>query len=79
MSLTDEDFRTMHIGRHWPPSYRAGGARTIEDDCPCPIEPCGHIQHDKIHPNCPQHAMSAGKTIRSNHLAKHCPGEKSPS
>lgn len=78
MRFTDEDYRTMHIGRHWPPSYRVGGPETIEDECPCPVEPCGLVAHHKIDPDCPQHAMSAAKTIRSNHLAKDCPGEKRP-
>lgn len=76
VKLTDEDFRTMHIGRHWPVSYSHGKGETIEDQCPCPTEPCGHIAHDKIDPDCPQHAMSAAKTMRSNHLAKDCPGER---
>lgn len=64
----------MHIGRHWPSIYRLPGATTIEDECPCPVEPCGHVAHDKIDPDCPQHALDAMKTMRSRHSPEECPG-----
>lgn len=66
-----------HVGRHWPSSYteRSKGL-TIEDECPCPVEPCGLIDHDKIDPDCPQHSLMAGKTTRASHRAEDCPGKR---
>lgn len=64
----------MHIGRHWPDSYRKPGAETIEESCPCPTERCGLVDSDKIDPDCDQHPLSAGKTMRASHTAEDCPG-----
>jgi hypothetical protein len=58
-----------HIGRSWT------GSR-LEDECPCPQEPCGLIAVSKIDPECPQHAMSAAMTTRQNHYADACPGRR---
>jgi len=52
------------------------GIKTLEDECPCPVEPCGLIDHDKIDPECPQHAMTAAKTFRASHPAEDCPGAR---
>jgi hypothetical protein len=62
-----------HIGRHWSAAYRGTG-KTIEDQCPCPVEPCGLIDAAKVDPHCPQHSMGAARTIRSSHPANMCPG-----
>lgn len=75
MSFTDEQYRTMHIGRHWSPAYSDPNFKTIEDECPCPTEDCGHVARDKIDPECPQHGREAMKTLRSGHLASDCPGK----
>lgn len=68
----------LHIGRHWSAIYEHGASNsmdqhaTIEEECPCPVEPCGLIDSDKVDPDCPQH--SGFKTLRSMHDAKDCPG-----
>jgi hypothetical protein len=76
--FTSEDFATMHVGRHWPGSYKQGqrgtrAGQTIEDECPCPTEPCGLVARDKIDPECPQHGLTREKTIRSSHRSAECP------
>lgn len=63
----------LHVGRHWPSEYGKRG--TLEEECPCPTEPCGMIAESKIDPECPQHSMKAGRTIRASHYAVDCPGE----
>lgn len=65
-------FAGMHIGRSWP-----GMQPDLEDECPCPQEPCGLIAVEKIDPNCPQHGRGE-KTIRASHLPEHCPGKRPP-
>lgn len=70
----------MHIGRHWPNTYRAEAAGNsehppIEAECPCPREPCGLIAMSKVHPDCKQHTID--QTIRSSHKAEDCPGARS--
>jgi hypothetical protein len=69
----------MHIGRHWPNEYKAEarGANsfpTIEEQCPCPREPCGCIDSDKVNVGCEQHPMTAAKTMRTMHDPDNCPG-----
>lgn len=54
-----------HMGRSFH------GTR-LEDDCPCPKEPCGLVG-DPVD-ECEEHPLSAGKTIRQMHSAKQCPG-----
>ena len=69
----------MHVGRHWPNTYRAEarGADTlhptIESECPCPREPCGLIDVEKISIDCDQH-HGGHRTLRSSHAAEDCPG-----
>ncbi|MDP2622559.1 MAG: hypothetical protein Q8Q29_02035 [Actinomycetota bacterium] len=71
---------SMHIGRHWSSTYQArqrgvvDARPTIEEECPCPVEPCGLVDMDKIDPECPEHSMEAAKTIRANHRGEDCPG-----
>lgn len=61
--------RDDHVSRSWPES-----GTPIEDECPCPQEPCGHVRWDRIDPSCEQHRPT--KTIRSGHRPEHCPGER---
>ncbi|WP_043709852.1 hypothetical protein [Leifsonia aquatica] len=53
-----------HYGRsfegHW-----------MEDDCPCPQEPCGLVS--KPVEECDQHPLGRFKTIRQSHPAERCP------
>jgi hypothetical protein len=63
-----DEMETMHIGRSFVPHH------TIEDECICPQQPCGLIKRDEIDPACPEHALTAAKTFRSNHMHKECPG-----
>lgn len=71
--MGDLDF---HIGRHWPNAYEPGPGKeqTFEEMCPCPTEPCGLVALDKADPDCPHHAFSAAKTMRTSHRAVDCPG-----
>lgn len=56
-----------HIGRSFP------GGNWVEESCPCPQEPCGLIDQDKVDPRCTQHTWSAAKTIRQMHYLEDCP------
>lgn len=58
----DRDLATMHVGRSWT-------GHSIEDDCPCPSQPCGLVT---INPDCPQHSLMAAKTIRQSHTPQKC-------
>lgn len=53
-----------HSGRGWSGTF-------IEDNCPCPQEPCGLVDFSKAHPSCVQHRMA--KTVRQGHPADQCP------
>lgn len=57
----------MHIGRSF------GDDHHLEDECPCPQEPCGLIAVAKIEPGCPQHDFTMAMTIRQSHSAADCP------
>ncbi len=57
-----------HISR----SFDGGGH--IEASCPCPLEPCGMVDTDKVVPECTQHPPTACKTMRDSHPADMCPG-----
>lgn len=63
------DLKGYHIGRSWP------GQHFIEDECPCPQEPCGLVDVDRADPTCPHHPPERGKTIRQSHLAGACPAK----
>lgn len=60
---------TLHIGRSWD-------SHELEDECPCPQEPCGLIDRSKVVGHCNQHPPQAVKTIRQSHVAKDCPGAR---
>lgn len=67
MSLRLEPF---HISRGWP------GMQDVEDECPCPQEPCGYVNEVKVVASCDQHPFIHAQTIRSSHCAQDCPGER---
>lgn len=56
-----------HIGRSFADTH-------LEDACPCPQEPCGLIARDQVRPDCPEHAVWAGKSIRQGHRPDACVG-----
>lgn len=56
-----------HVGRSWVGHW-------MEDACPCPQEECGLVDWDKIDPECPQHSLTAAKTLRQIHDNVKCPG-----
>ncbi len=56
-----------HIGRSWV------GSR-LEDECPCEQEPCGLVSQRNAHPDCAEHPVQRGKSIRQSHRAGDCPG-----
>lgn len=58
---------TPHIGRSFE-------GHPLEDDCPCPQEPCGLIAMENAITDCPEHGFREAKTIRQTHLAERCPG-----
>lgn len=55
----------FHMGRSWSGHW-------IEDECPCPQEPCGLVSYDKVVESCPQHYYGRAKTMRSIHLSGDC-------
>lgn len=57
-----------HMGRSF------SGTR-LEDRCPCPKAPCGLVLATGRggDPECPEHSLAAGKTIRQTHRADRCP------
>lgn len=57
----------MHMGRSW------SGSR-LEDACPCPQEACGLISGRRASPDCDQHRLGSGKTMRQIHVEDKCPG-----
>lgn len=57
----------FHIGRSWL-------GHPLEDDCPCGKAACGLVDSDLIDPDCPQHALTAAKTMRQMHTPADCPG-----
>lgn len=61
--------KTWHNGRQWT-------THTIEDECPCPQEPCGLVDLTKADPSCMHHPIGRGKTMRQGHSAECCPGER---
>ena len=62
---------TEHVSRSWP-----GTGTPMEDECPCPQEPCGYVAQDRVVEGCPQHTIAAAKTIRDAHPADECPGHR---
>lgn len=45
----------------------------IEDECPCPQEPCGFVSMARAVEECEHHPMMRGKTMRRMHPAPLCP------
>lgn len=62
-------FGDLHVGRSWD-------GHPLEDDCPCPKEPCGLVSLSRADPACEQH--SGMKTIRQAHSLGDCPGSAGP-
>lgn len=60
--------KEWHIGRSFH------GTR-LEDDCPCIKGECG-LAVSGSNEDCPQHGMSATKTLRQMHYLKDCPGKE---
>lgn len=60
----------LHVGRSW-------SGHPLEDECPCPQEPCGLVAFSKVDPECVQHGGSPlmAKTIRQSHSPEDCPGK----
>ncbi|WP_063803504.1 hypothetical protein [Streptomyces silvensis] len=58
----------MHIGR----SFDGGGH--LEASCPCPLEPCGLVDTEKVVDECEQHPPARCRTMRTGHPADDCPG-----
>jgi hypothetical protein len=56
-----------HVGRSWT-------GHEIEDECPCPKEPCGLIDQSRAVPECLQHPINRVKTLRQGHSPADCPG-----
>lgn len=57
-----------HIGRSFE-------GHRLEDQCPCPQEPCGLIDTMKAVEECKHHVLGAGATIRQAHPANTCPAK----
>jgi hypothetical protein len=72
--MADGAITGLHVGRHWPGEYRDKFKGLLEDECPCPKEPCGLVDSGKADPDCPQHGPGTEKTMRSMHSAEDCPG-----
>lgn len=70
--MTTTPMDSWHISRGWP------GHTHVEDACPCPQEPCGLVAYVRIDPNCTEHPVQFGKTIRTSHMASLCPGAGEP-
>lgn len=59
----------MHFGRSWE-------GHPLEDECPCPQEPCGLVSEPVE--ECEQHPMIRSKTMRQGHSADMCPANFKP-
>jgi hypothetical protein len=57
----------LHISRGWNNTH-------MEDGCPCPKAECGFVVADTVDPKCPEHSLTAAKTLRSMHEFFRCPG-----
>jgi hypothetical protein len=70
-SDNDWDRQDLHISRSFPST-----GTPLEDNCPCPQEPCGHVRRDRVVDECQQHPISRMKTLRSVHTPEECPGKR---
>lgn len=57
---------SRHMGRSWWPQH------FLEDECPCPKEPCGLVDMEKAVPECPEHWFHRAKSMREFHDEEHC-------
>lgn len=57
---------TWHESRLW-----SGRDKERFEDCDCTEQPCGYVVPSE---SCPQHSMTAGKTLRRAHRAFECTG-----
>lgn len=56
---------TWHVGRSWNGS-------ALEDKCPCPKEACGLVVLGRTNPECTQHPVERGRSMRQGHPAGDC-------
>ena len=56
---------SMHLGRSWP-----GMGNPLEQACPCEKAACGLAIPSA---DCPEHALSAAKSMRQGHSDDRCP------
>ncbi len=68
--MSSEDMLHYHVSRHW------SGPGPLEEDCPCPKEPCGFVAGDRADWECDQHHWRFAKSMRSGHSPENCPGPK---
>jgi hypothetical protein len=61
----------FHIGRSWE-------GHEIEDECPCPQEPCGLIDLGRAVDECDQHNPLKARSTRQGHSLANCPGPSVP-
>lgn len=54
---------------HWG---RAFHGHQIEDECPCPQQPCGLVEVTSADPDCAQHGARFARTSRQGHRATEC-------
>ncbi|HEY9416301.1 MAG TPA: hypothetical protein VIQ30_16205 [Pseudonocardia sp.] len=69
--LMSAPWADQHIGRSWRDTR-------LEDDCPCPQEPCGLVNVNRVDPDCTEHPIERAKSIRQSHTATRCPGAREP-
>lgn len=60
-----------HSGRSW-------SGNELEAECPCPKEACGLVDLSRAVPECTQHPITRGKTMRQGHPADKCPALPMP-
>ncbi len=51
---------------------RSFSGHELEDECPCPQEPCGLVNLHKADPGCEQHGQP--RSMRQGHASDDCPG-----
>lgn len=58
----------FHVGRGWE-------GHVMEDECPCPQEPCGLVATNRADPKCLHHPIARSKTMRQGHQEGNCPAQ----
>lgn len=69
MNTPTPDLPDLHMGRSW-------SGHPLEDECPCPQEPCGLVSLRGADPECTEHYYTRSKTMRRGHPANRCPGQE---